>query len=571
VKILFCAQHFSYFRNFESTIRALSARGHRVRLIADERESIGGEDFVERLANECPGLTFAFAPGLEGENWINFATKLRIGLEFVRFLDPRYDTRPKYRVRAEVGTPRALRYLLRVPGARTQPILRALGNLLVRTEQLLPPSERVDAFLREESPDVLLLASVTNPGSQEMDYLKAARALGIPVGLTIFSWDHLSGKSWIRVAADRVFVWNETQKREAVEEHFMDPASIEVTGAQCWDQWFNREPSRSREAFCREVGLDASKPFVLYACSVLSRPAPNEARFVCDWIRQLRASTDPRLRQVGVLVRPHPERLDEWRDVTLDAFENVALRGRNPLDEAAKDDYFDSMYHAAAMVGIVTSAFIEAAVVGREVLTIELPEFSLHQRGAPHFNYLVEVAGGLLHVAGDFEQHFAQLADCFATAGAGRSVRNRRFLEAFVRPHGLDVPATPMLVAGVERLGGDGAATPRSATAVYPAWQHAVVRTLASAGSAGIGAWLLMDERDALLARARGSKQRAHERVVAEKEARVQSRQRGREQALQHKAQDRRRKERRRALLERRRQVAQLGRRLLARVGVGSH
>ena len=55
---------------------------------------------------------------------------------------------------------------------------------------------------------------------------------------------------------------------------------------------------------------------------------------------------------------------------------NAALYGRNPLNPDAKADYFDSLYHSHAVVGLVTSAFLEAAIVGRPVHTLLLPELA---------------------------------------------------------------------------------------------------------------------------------------------------------------------------------------------------
>ena len=86
------------------------------------------------------------------------------------------------------------------------------------------------------------------------------------------------------------------------------------------------------------------------------------------WIEEIRRSADPRLRDAGILVRPHPERMDEWKDVSLERFGNAALYGRNPVSPEAQADYFDSLYHSHAVVGLVTSAFLEAAIVGRPVL-----------------------------------------------------------------------------------------------------------------------------------------------------------------------------------------------------------
>jgi hypothetical protein len=570
MKVLFCAQHFTYFRNYESVVRLLAERGHRVHLVAEESEELGGQGLVERLAAEHSHVTWGFAPNLEQESWANLAGKIRHGLEYVRFLDPAYDARPKYRYRAEVWSPRALRAFFRCPGSRLGAVRRLVGDALVRCEELLPPSDVLDAFLRNQAPDVLLLASVTNPGSPQMDYLKAARRMGIPVAVCVFSWDHLSGKSWIRIAPDRVLVWNDTQRHEAIEQHGLPAERIEVTGAQCWDQWFVRQPSRSYETFCRELGLDPARPFVLYACSVLSRPAPNEAQFVVDWIRRMRASNHPVLRDIGVLVRPHPERMDEWDGIDLREFTNVAFRGRNPVDPAAKDDYFDSLYHGAAMVGIVTSAFIEAAIVGRDVLTLEVPEFSLHQRGAPHFNYLVEVAGGLLQVSHTFEEHFTQLADAVVRAATReRSGQNTRFLEAFVRPRGLDVAATPVFVDAVERLAADGPAPP-PATAPG-AWQQSIVHRLASGSSAGgVVEWMLMDTRDVDSAAIEAEKARGKREAVAARETREREQLRARTRAIREKEEAKRRKQRRRTARERQQRLVQLGRRLAGIVGVGS-
>ena len=60
--------------------------------------------------------------------------------------------------------------------------------------------------------------------------------------------------------------------------------------------------------------------------------------------------------------------------MTADAAD-VAFFGSNPIDPESRDDYFDSVYHAAAVVGLNTSALIELAIVDRPVYTVLLPEF----------------------------------------------------------------------------------------------------------------------------------------------------------------------------------------------------
>jgi hypothetical protein len=147
-------------------------------------------------------------------------------------------------------TPRIVRWLTSValrPLGAARIVLAGLQWL----ERKVPVSPRIKACLEEQSPDALLLASLTVSRSFAMVQLKAARALGIPTGAAIMSWDHLSSKAPLHIAPDMTLVWNDVQKGEAVGMHGLHPDSVVVTGAQCYDQWFERRPSRTREEFCR--------------------------------------------------------------------------------------------------------------------------------------------------------------------------------------------------------------------------------------------------------------------------------------------------------------------------------
>ena len=468
MNILFLARHFSYLRLFESAIAELAERGHVVHLSADREESLGGAAMVERLAARYPKVTVGWTPARQTGAWADLGKKLRLGIDSLRFLDPRYDRAPRLRGRSEERTPRAVRWLATLPVLRTPGGRRALSWVLRQFEQAVPRSRELEAFYREQAPDVVLITPLVDLGSPQLDHFLSARALGLRTVLCVGSWDHLSSKSLLRAVPDLVTVWNDTQKREAIELHEVPPERIVVTGAQCYDQWFGRQPSRPREQFCEQIGLDASRPFVLYVCSSLFKNTANEARFVERWIQQVRGSADPALREAGLLIRPHPRRLDEWAQVDLTEFKNVTLFGSHPVDPAAKDDYFDSLYYASAVVGLNTSAFLEAGVVGRPVLSVLLPEISTdNQEGTIHFHYLLNVGGGLLEVARSLEEHVAQLAATLADPRPGIE-RARRFTEGFIRPQGLAESSTPRFAAAIEAAAQQPA--PRPVGAPPAAW-----------------------------------------------------------------------------------------------------
>jgi hypothetical protein len=263
----------------------------------------------------------------------------------------------------------------------------------------------------------------------------------------------------IRVLPDALLVWNPVQQEEAVRFHGVPADRVLVTGAQCFDRWFDRLPSRSRADFCRRAGLPDDGPFVLYVCSALFRGSPSEPALVRRWVGAIRQSTAPALGRMNILVRPHPQRLDEWAD---GAPAGAALWGSNPTDADGRADYFDSLYYSAGVVGLNTSALVEAAIVDRPVLTILLPEFRENQEGTYHFHHLMTVGDGFLNVARSLDEHVGQLE---ALAEGTPPRPTRPFVERFIRPRGAHVAATPVFADTVEALAAQRAPARRVARA----------------------------------------------------------------------------------------------------------
>ncbi|MGE0592541.1 MAG: hypothetical protein AB7G23_10070 [Vicinamibacterales bacterium] len=452
MKLLFFGRHWSYFRNFESVIEELAARGHGVHLVVDREESMGGQQMIERLVARFPDrLSMGHAPSRALGARADLARRVRLGLDYLRFLEPRYADTPHLGDRARERAPRSVVVLADLPGLRTGPGRRLLGAILRSVERALPPGRDIEDFIRAQSPDAVLITPLVDLGSPQLDYFAAAKALGLRTMLPVGSWDHLSSKALLRAYPDAVLVWNDVQRREAVEMHGVPADRVVVTGAQCYDQWWHRQPARSRAAFCARVGLRPDQPFLLYVCSSLFRGTASEAAFVEQWVEAVRSAPDPALRDISILVRPHPARLDEWKGVDLSGYRHIAFWGAHPVDAEAKDDYFDSLYYSAAVVGLNTSAFLEASVVGKPVHTVLVPEISAHnQEGTLHFHYLLTVGGGLLRAARSLDEHVQLLAASLAGDGGG-DPKAAGFAGAFIRPFGPDVAATPRFVDAVER------------------------------------------------------------------------------------------------------------------------
>ncbi len=476
MKILFIARHFTYFRNYDAALRVLAAHGHTIHLAVETQEALGGRQAVEALTRECPAITLGTVPDRGDDVWADLSRRLRFGLDYLRYLEPFYDAAPLRRVRARERTPRALIAAAEPPLVGGRWWRRWFGRFLHRLDQALPLPPAFVEFLRHQQPDVLVITPLVDLGSQQIDFLRAARQLGIPTALAVWSWDHLSSKAYLREYPERILVWNQTQRDEAVRVHGAPPDRVVVTGAQCFDHWFERAPSRSRDEFCGRLGLPAGRPMILYVCTGLIMGSPPEPPFVRDWLTRLRASADPRVATAGVLIRPYPSNHAVWQDVDLGDLGPVAVWGGNPVDAQSRADYFDSLYHSAAVVGLNTSAFIEAGIVGRPVLAILPPQFHDNQEGTVHFRYLLEIGGGLLHTSRELDTHLAQLSAALQPATSTEHP-HRQFLESFVRPLGLETPATPAFVEAIEAV--RGCAVDTAAARIAP-WRRRALGWLAA-------------------------------------------------------------------------------------------
>ena len=450
--------HAGFVRNYEPTLRLLLRDGHRVHIAYENNRNKSGENvLVERLAMEFPGVTFGGAAGREPGFWGDIATAARTYLDFLRYLEPDYAHADRLRGRIERYVPKALLAIARAAAALGSPGRRALTGAVRLVDRLIPRSPAIAAFMDEHPADLLLVTPLVDVGSEQVDYLREAGTRGIPTALCVASWDNLTNKGVMRQIPDRVFLWNERQKAEAVRLHGVPPERVEITGAQIFDHWFSWQPSRSREDFCRAVGLPADRAIILYLGSSFFI-APNEADFAERWMTAVRRSGDPVLADAAILIRPHPNNAIQWLGFDHAKFGAVAIWppfGADPFSEDFKHDYFDSLYHCAAVMGINTSAQIEAGIVGRPVFTLRAPDFAHSQAGTLHFAHLANADEGLLYAGATMEEHLTQLREGLSNPAALME-RTRSFVRSFVRPHGLERPAAPILAAGIEELGRHG-------------------------------------------------------------------------------------------------------------------
>lgn len=467
MRVLFVMKQRNYLTTYAGVVNALLQRGHTVRLAwPDEDVSVPEE------LTPSPLLSIEAWEHKRGDAWAPLAGSVRRGVDYLRYLEPSYRDAVKLRARAFEKLLHSLSKGEREPQPGWSEIglalseaerrrLETIGRLV---EEAIPSDARQEAFLTSFGPDLVLVSPLIDLGSAQSDVVKSARRLGIPSAMVLFSWDNLSTKGGLHVQPDRMFVWNERQRQEAVQLHGYPIERTIATGAPRFDEFFALDVQIDRDSFCAPLGFDSARPILMYLGSSKFVVTSSELPFIRTWVEAIRRSSDPLLRGCNILIRPHPDvkpSADEgptesvrWHGQPVKAV--VTRPIGDPRVAIVRTHYRkaqgfrDALHHSAAVVALNTSAALEAAIAGRPVFTLPAGDDAADgQTSTLHFHYLLDAHGGCVSYAASFEEHAAQLAA--ALRDTQRPARLRAFAESFLRPAGWTIPASTVLAEAIER------------------------------------------------------------------------------------------------------------------------
>ncbi len=469
MKILLLLKQAHFIRPFVGTVGNLAGRGHEIRVLW-HRDHEGASAAAPEL-DGVAGVSCGFVPGRRSEARREVAVARR-AWNYLRYLDRPYRGASKLRKRA---FDKVLRLVLedRSPAdpawgetglALTPREVRRLLDFFAFVEDLIPTDPACDAVLAEERPDVLLISPLVDLNSStQADFVKSAKKMGIPVGLLVYSWDNLSTKGGLHVMPDRVFVWNRRQRGEAVQLHGAPRDRVVITGAPKFDPFIACTPRVDRAAFCEALGFDPAMPILTYLCSS-EFVSGNEFPFVAQWLAAIRSAPDTRVRGANLLVRPHPDRALISLDVPATKVQwppDVTGAVRRPFDDpravvfnttsVTPQGLYECLWHSTAIVGLNTSAEIEAGILGRPVFTVRAGEDTADgQQTTLHFHYLLKREGGFVEEAATLEEHTGQLAPVVQPGWKGQKALVRA-VRGFVRPAGWNTPVAQVLADAIER------------------------------------------------------------------------------------------------------------------------
>ncbi|MBM80335.1 MAG: hypothetical protein CMJ78_07050 [Planctomycetaceae bacterium] len=131
-----------------------------------------------------------------------------------------------------------------------------------RVEQRFGMSSRSEYItaLQEDNINAYLATHINLPREQEL--LQSARRLKIPTVGLVRSWDNIF--KGLRARPERIAVWNEVNKTEAIDFENYCEDEITIVGAPQFDGYFQDETC-SREEFMQRHNLDPNRRLILFA------------------------------------------------------------------------------------------------------------------------------------------------------------------------------------------------------------------------------------------------------------------------------------------------------------------
>lgn len=281
---------------------------------------------------------------------------------------------------------------IRLQEARANGIIRALGVKAAIGKVLVEPFMRsgsryamsdrlvshpeMERLFDEHRPKLVVAA---NPGLvfSEVPLLRTARRRGVFSMAIDPSWDNFTNKLIPVRQVDRLVVWNDIMKAQAMELHGYSADAIRVAGAPQFDPHFRAESRTPRAEFFRKIGADPSRKLIALTTTPRSLYSHHD-----HVLRALVAGIQGgALNGAQILVRLHPrDEVDAYRefmnipDVIIEKpfRDTVKVADGLAIDVMPENQRHlgDTMCYSDAVVNVASTIAIEACIFDTPVVNI---------------------------------------------------------------------------------------------------------------------------------------------------------------------------------------------------------
>lgn len=246
--------------------------------------------------------------------------------------------------------------------------------------------------------------------SIEPGIVAASRRLGIPTMAFITSWDNITTKNRLMFSYDGYILWSDQMKRDL---HTFYPQSVGkpayIVGAPQYDVFKNPEYHSTKEEFCRENGLDANKPIVLYALG-----SPNLFDEFPGAIEFLKRAANGEMGDVQVIVRPHPLKFNDPGLFDLPKiYDRILIQTSNPKqgekvfthDKAKIREWLNTYQYSDVIIQLGSTVAVDASILDRPIINIDFDPSGKKNQLVNDLNHIMNHFAPLTNFNGMWEVH----------------------------------------------------------------------------------------------------------------------------------------------------------------------
>jgi hypothetical protein len=258
--------------------------------------------------------------------------------------------------------------------ARVNRLLGALSSTSQRVAR-----DRYGPVFDRYRPDLVVLSRVLNHSADSLVLQEASRRR-IPTVALAASWDNFTSKGFFPFGIDRVVVWNEIMRGEAIELFDFPPEHVYVSGIARFDTYFSRAGIRPREDFLRDFDLDPAARIITYTTGHAQIGWPYEQKSPEPAIVQLLVDAIEHGvfgDRTQLILRLHPQASpDDFRSLAQHPAVRMQIPGRpSPFQDRdlSRDEnrlLAETMLYSNVVVNIASTITIDAAVFDTPVVCV---------------------------------------------------------------------------------------------------------------------------------------------------------------------------------------------------------
>lgn len=292
-------------------------------------------------------------------------------MEFARGIVYSKTVLARYKYRDTGNPPRKILYYPRILFFSWFRFIPGIKKLLRKLQLILYPQKENDYLFKKYKPNLVFITDFADPGDTAIAK-SAIRNKIKTVGITK-SWDNFS-KHLFRIKTDKIFVWGEFCKKNAIAYQDYKENEIDIIGGLQFD-YYQPINLMSREEFCQSLGLDKDKKIIFYGSTGAHCKDDHEyIGLLLDFIAKTKMNAQ-------ILIRPHlgykddDKKFFKYKDnknvVIYQNKQNLNLKDRWDLSDDHLKYLYNSIYHSSVSINIASTLALDSIAIGTPAINIK--------------------------------------------------------------------------------------------------------------------------------------------------------------------------------------------------------